>query len=56
MEYIAQGQTAGWQAKPPSAGHDRSIDPHLKTLIPQRTFDRLLRCSLHLRNPEPTRV
>jgi hypothetical protein len=54
MEYVAQGQTAGWQAKPPSAGHDLSIDPHLKTLIPQRTFDRLLRRSLHLRNSDTT--
>jgi len=26
--------------------------PHLKTLIPQRAFDRELRRSLHLANPD----
>jgi hypothetical protein len=26
--------------------------PHLKTLIPQRTFDRVRRRSLHLPNPD----
>jgi hypothetical protein len=35
-----------------SAGHDGRWIPHLKTLIPQRTFDRLLRRSLHLPNPD----
>jgi hypothetical protein len=35
-----------------SAGHDGRWIPHLKTLIPQRTSDRLLRRSLHLPNPD----
>jgi hypothetical protein len=34
------------------AGHDGRWIPHLKTLIPQRTTDRLLRRSLHLPNPD----
>ena len=39
-----------------SAGHDGRWIPHLKTLIPQRTFDRLLRRSLYLPNPTTTKT
>jgi hypothetical protein len=35
-----------------SAGHDGRWILHLTTLVPRRTFDRLLRRSLHLPDPD----
>ena len=52
MEYAARGVRVPAPKLRYGAGHDGRWIPHQKTVIPQRTFDRLLRHSLHLPNPD----
>jgi hypothetical protein len=52
MEYAARGVRVPAPKLRYSAGHDGRWIPQQKTVIPQRTFDRLLRRSLHLPNPD----